>query len=321
MRARPLGRTGITVSEIGFGAWAIGGAMWGGADDRASLEALARALDLGVTLIDTALVYGQGRSERLVGRAVAGRRDGVCIATKVPPLNMEWPARHDALLEEVFPTRHVVAECERSLKNLRVEAIDLLQLHVWAPAWAARDEWWEALGRLKKAGKIKHIGISVNDHQPETALEVIRRGRCEVVQVIHNVFDQSPEDQLYPLCLEKGIGVLARVPFDEGSLTGKLRKGMRFPQGDFRAGYFAGRRLEQTIERVEALRWVEGPKRTLAQAALGFVLGHPAVSSVIPGMRNVKQVEENVAAAQAGRLRPAERKRLGEHRWSRNFYR
>ncbi len=316
MKLRPLGRTGLTVSEVGFGSWALGGTMWGAQEDRASLDALARALDLGVNLIDTALVYGDGRSERLVGKAVAGR-DQVVVCTKVPPKNFQWPARHDAALDEVFPAAHIKSSCERSLRNLGREAIDVLQLHVWAPAWAAEDEWWDALSQLRRDGKIRHIGISINDHEPETALEVIRRGRVEVVQVIHNVFDQTPEDELYPLCLEKGIGVLARVPFDEGSLTGKLRRDTKFAEGDFRARYFGGTRLDETVDHVEKLRFLERPGRTLAQAALGFVTSHPAVSSVIPGMRNVTQVEMNCAAVA---LDEAERRSLAAHRWDRNFY-
>ena len=328
MNYRPLGRTGLTVSEVGFGAWAIGGSMWGSSDDRTSLAALQHALDLGVTLIDTALVYGDGRSERLVGEVVRARKDNerVVVCTKVPPMNFQWPARNDARIEDVFPPSHIRASCERSLKNLGLDAIDVLQLHVWSPAWSAQasnaleEGWWDAMQRLKTEGKIRHVGISINDHQPNTALEVIRAGHVEVVQVIHNLFDQSPEDALLPLCLERGIGVLARVPLDEGSLTGKLRRDTVFPDGDFRSRYFGGARLEETVERVEALGWLERSDRTLAQAALGFVLGHPAVSSVIPGMRNTAQVDMNVAAADAGRLTSDERARAGGHRWDRNFY-
>ncbi len=317
---RPLGRTGLLVSEVGFGAWAIGGSMWGGADDATSLRALERAIELGVNLVDTALVYGEGRSERLVGQ-VAQRHRGLFVCTKIPPMNYQWPARHDAPLEEVFPSQHILSSCEQSLRNLGLETIDLLQLHVWAPAWADRDEWWEAMEQLKRHGKIRFVGISINDHEPTSALEVIRQGRVDVVQVIHNLFDQSPEDELYPLCLERGVGVLGRVPLDEGSLTGKLRRDTQFPPGDFRQRYFAGRRLGETIDRVEQLRWLERPNRTLAQAALGFVLGHPAVSSVIPGMRTIDQVEMNVAAAATGRLTADERTRALQHRWNRNFYR
>jgi aryl-alcohol dehydrogenase-like predicted oxidoreductase len=318
MVQRPLGRTGLVVSEVGFGAWAIGGGMWGHADDATSLAALQRALDLGVALIDTAIVYGEGRSERLVGQAVRGRKERIVVCTKVPPLNLRWPARPDTPVEDAFPARHIRASCEYSLKNLGLDAIDVLQLHVWAPAWAGANEWWDEMQRLKSEGKIRHVGISINDHEPASALEVIRRGRVEVVQVVHNIFEQSPEDALLPLCAERGVGVLARVPLDEGALTGKLRRDTVFPPGDFRARYFAGRRLDETVERVEALRWLERPGRTLAQAALGFVLGHPAVSSVIPGMRDVAQAEMNVAAAAAGRLDDEERRRLGAHRWDRD---
>lgn len=317
---RPLGKTGVSVSSVGFGAWAIGGTMWGGADESVSRETLARALDAGVTLFDTALVYGMGLSERLVGRAIAPHRDRVVLCTKVPPLDRRWPAAHDAALETVFPAQHIVSSCEASLKNLGLETIDLLQLHVWSPAWARQDGWREAMARLRKDGKIRFVGISINDHEPDTALEVVRDGHVDAVQVIFNLFDQAPAERLLPACAEHGVGVLARVPFDEGSLTGKLRGDTRFAEGDFRARYFAGERLAETVARVEALRWLEKPGRTLAQAALGFVLSHPAVSSVIPGMRTIKQVDENAAAATSGLLSDDERRRAATHRWDRNFY-
>ncbi|MSP61118.1 MAG: aldo/keto reductase [Myxococcales bacterium] len=318
MNTRPLGRTGLSVSEVGFGAWAIGGGMWGAADDATSIAALERAIDLGVNLIDTALVYGEGRSERLIGEVVRRRPEKIVVCSKVPPMNFQWPARADTPLRDVFPARHIRFSCEQSLSHLGLDCIDVLQLHVFASAWATENEWWDEMQALRAEGKIRHVGISLNDHQPGSGLEVIRRGRVEVVQVIHNIFDQSPEDALYPACLEHGVGVLARVPLDESALGGRLRLDTVFPPGDFRSRYFAGQRLAETVERVEKLRWLERPGRTLAQAALGFVLGHPALSSVIPGIRNPRQAEENTAAAEAGRLTSDERTRLREHRWDRS---
>jgi aryl-alcohol dehydrogenase-like predicted oxidoreductase len=327
MRYRTLGKTGLVSSEIGFGAWAIGGSMWGGADDAVSTAALERALEQGVTLFDTALVYGMGRSERLVGqlwRAHQGRAGDkeILVATKVPPLDMRWPAAADASCSKVFPAAHVERSCERSLANLGVERIDLLQLHVWADAFTDDDELWGALDRLRAQGKVRAVGVSINDHQPATALRVVASGRIDAVQVIYNVFDQSPEDELLPACARAGVGVLARVPFDEGSLTGKLRPDTRFPEGDFRASYFRGKRLGETVRRVEALRPTLAGRAggSLAQGALRFCLSHPAVSTVIPGMRTIAQVDDDTAASDAGSLAADTLAALRPHRWVRDFY-
>jgi aryl-alcohol dehydrogenase-like predicted oxidoreductase len=325
MNFRKLGRTGLEVSEIGFGAWAIGGAMWGGADDATSTRALDHAIELGCNLIDTALVYGDGRSERVVGEVArrhaskSGR--GLVVATKVPPLDQHWPARHDTPLANVFPKAQVIGACEKSLKNLGLDAIDLLQLHVWAPAWAQQDEWHAGLDELKQSGKVRFVGISLNDHEPETGIAVVESGQIDAVQVIYNVFDQSPGDGLLAACGRHGVGVLARVPLDEGSLTGKLTLETRFGEGDFRNHYFRGKKLEQAVAHVEALRPVlEGLGGPMAEGALRFCLSAPEVTCVIPGMRTAEQVDKNLRASERGPLPPAAIEALKSHRWERNFY-
>ena len=321
MNYRQLGRTGIEVSEIGFGAWAIGGNMWGPQDDAQSLATLRKAIEEGVTFIDTALVYGMGHSEEIVGRAVREVKSTrpIVIATKVPPKNGSWPARKGTPLAEAFPARHITDCCERSLKSLGMERVDLLQLHVWDSSWAAQDEWYEALLKLKAEGKIRAIGISLNSHEPDGGLEVVRLGRADALQVIHNIFEQAPEDRLFPLCQEKGVGIIARVPFDESALTGKLTRPTTFPRDDFRHRYFAGPKLGETVDRVEKLRsLVPSAASSLAELALRYCLSQPAISSVIPGMRSVPQAEQNAAVSQSGPLAPSALAELRKHRWERS---
>jgi aryl-alcohol dehydrogenase-like predicted oxidoreductase len=320
MRYRKLGRSGVEVSEIGVGAWAIGGSMWGGARDDDSRAALERAIERGVNLIDTALVYGQGHSEKIVGD-VLKRHPEVLVATKVPPKSYNWPAQPDARLEDNFPAAWIRQSCEDSLAHLQRDHIDLLQLHVWADSWTLRDEWYGEMVKLREQGKIRLIGISINSHDPKSAVRVVKAGRVDALQVFYNLFDQSPEDELYPACLEHGVGILARVPFDEGSLTGKLRADTKFPEGDFRSEYFAGNMLKKTVERVEKMRpVVEGAAGTMARGALRFCLSHPAVSTVIPGMRNLHQADENTAASDEGPLPAEVLSKLREFRWVRNPY-
>ena len=321
MKRRTLGRSGVEVSEIGFGAWAIGGRMWGGARDDDARQALHRARERGINFIDTALEYGDGHSEQLVGEVAREGWPDLVIATKVPPRAMTWPAPPGAPLEDYFPADWIRTCCERSLRHLRVERIDLLQLHVWADAWTDRDEWYETLAALRQEGKLRLVGVSINSHDPASAVRLVRSGRVDVLQVLYNLFDQSPDDALLPACLEHGVGVLARVPFDESSLTGKLRKDTVFPPGDFRTGYFGGSLLAETVDRVEALRPVLEPVAgSLARGALRFCLSSPAVSSVIPGMRTPAQVDDNVGASEAGPLPAEVVHELRAHRWVRDAY-
>jgi aryl-alcohol dehydrogenase-like predicted oxidoreductase len=321
MRYRKLGRTGFEASEVGYGAWGIGGSQWLGGSDRESLAALRRAIELGLNFIDTALAYGDGHSEKLVGQVVRDTGRRIYVATKVPPKNLLWPARRGIGIGEVFPYEYIMRSTEQSLKNLGVETIDLEQLHVWNPEWIARDEWRRAFEELKRSGKVWAVGISINDHDPDSALEIIRTGLIDTVQVIYNIFDQSPEAMLFPLCMERQIGVIARVPLDEGSLTGKIDEKSVFEPGDFRNEYFRGDRKKQVREHVDALGRDLGPTEApLAQIALRFCLSHPAVSTVIPGMRSVRNAEANCAASDKGPLPPETLAVLRRHAWNRNFY-
>jgi aryl-alcohol dehydrogenase-like predicted oxidoreductase len=318
---RKLGRTGFEVGAIGYGAWGIGGSQWLGGTDDESLTALRRAIELGLNFIDTALAYGDGHSEQLVGRVVREAAARIYIASKVPPKNLLWPARHGIGIEDVFPYDYILSSTERSLKNLGVETIDLQQLHVWNPEWIARDEWRRGLEDLKRSGKVRAVGISINDHQPDSALEIIETGLIDSVQVIYNIFDRSPERSLFPLAMARNIGVVARVPLDEGSLTGKIDEHTRFAKGDFREGYFKGDRKRQVRDHVDSLLADLGVNAaSLPEIALRFCLSHPAVSTVIPGLRSVRNAEANCAVPGKGPL-PAETLAvIRQHGWDRNFY-
>ena len=321
MATRRLGRTGLQVSEVGYGAWGIGRSQWIGAEDEQSLEALRRALDLGLTFIDTALAYGEGHSERLVGGVVRERDEWIMVATKVPPKNLRWPMPDGVDPDDAFPADHVRRCTERSLENLGLEKIDVQQFHVWSDEWVGRGTWLSAIEDLKREGLIGAFGVSINDHQPHNAIRLIESGVVDTVQVIHNVFDQSPEDELYDACRQHDVGVIVRVPFDEGALTGTLTPDTTFPDGDFRRHYFRDDRLQQVDDHVRALLEDLGIERdALPEVALRYILSHPAVSTVIPGMRSVRNVERNCAVAD-GRGLPAEQvERLHAHRWVRNFY-
>jgi aryl-alcohol dehydrogenase-like predicted oxidoreductase len=321
MRYRRLGRTGIEVSEIGYGAWGIGGAQWGGADDDESVQALHRAIDLGLNFIDTALAYGEGRSERLVGRVVRERSETVHVATKVPPKNRIWPAEEGAALDDVFPPGYVSECAERSLANLGMDTVDLLQLHVWNDDWADSGELLDEVESLRSGGRIRFFGISINDHQPSNGMRLVESGAVDTVQVIYNVFDQSPEDELFPACREHDVGVIARVPLDEGGLTGRIEPGTEFEGDDFRANYFRGDRKREVHERTTAIAAELGiPLDALAETALRFVLAEPAVTTVIPGMRSLRNVERNVAVSDGRTLPDEQRAKLRAHRWVRDFY-
>ncbi len=320
MKNRKLGRTSFEISEIGYGAWGIGGKQWLGGTDDESVAALHRALELGVNFIDTALAYGDGHSEQLVGQVVRAAGGRIYVATKVPPKNRVWPAPRGADINQVFPHDYIIRSAEESLRNLRLETIDLLQLHVWTDDWTDREEWRKAFDELKKSGKVRAAGISLTEHDPDSGLRAIRAGLIDAVQVIYNIFDQSPERNLFPLCLERNIGVLARVPLDEGALAGTVDERTRFPAGDFREWYFRGDRKKQVVQHVSALRRDLGEGANLADVALRFCLSHPAVSTVIPGMRTRKHAESNIAISDLGALPQDMLQLLKRHAWDRNFY-
>lgn len=320
MRERQLGSTGLRVSELGFGAWGIGKTAWLGADDKTSVAALKTARDEGVTFFDTALAYGAGHSERLLARTF-GTSSEVAIASKAPPKNGIWPARRGSSIKEVYPSDHVFQYLDTTLTNLRRETVDLYQFHVWSDEWADAAEWQEAVHQMRSSGKVRFIGISINDHEPENVIQTLKTGLVDVVQVIYNVFEQAPEHRLFPFCRHRHIGVIARVPFDEGGLTGRVRPETLFPLGDFRNRYFAGRRKREVWERVQRIALdAEIPIAELPALALRFCISHPAVSTVIPGMRTPDHVRRNVAAAASGGLPPDLITVLRRHAWKRNFY-
>jgi aryl-alcohol dehydrogenase-like predicted oxidoreductase len=318
MQYRKLGKTNFEVSTIGFGAWGIGGKQWLGGTDDESVAALCKAIDLGVNLIDTALAYGDGHSEKLVGQVVRECGRPVCVASKVPPKNRIWPA--SGTIEDVFPYDYIIESAEESLRNLGLDSIDLLQLHVWKSDFTAAESWRRAFADLKSSGKIRAAGISLTEHDPDSGLDAVRTGLIDAVQVIYNIFDQTPETNLLPLCEEHSVGVLARVPLDEGALSGHLTEATEFPEGDFRAWYFRGDRKKQVVEHVTPLLHELGDGVNLAETALRFCLTHPAVSSVIPGMRTIRHAGANAALSDAGPLRPETLSVLRRHAWFRSFY-
>jgi aryl-alcohol dehydrogenase-like predicted oxidoreductase len=321
MRYRKLGKTEAEISEIGFGAWGIGGKQWLGGKEDESERALRRAFELGINFVDTALAYGDGHSERLVGKTAKSSFHRIYVATKVPPKNRIWPASPSTPINEVFPYEYIVESTNQSLTNLGVEQIYLQQLHTWTDAWVTREEWRRAAEDLKGSGKIRFFGISIAEHDSDSALEAIRTGMIDAVQVIYNIFDQSPEQNLFPLCKEKKVGVLARVPLDEGGLTGTITEDTQFVPGEFRDSYFRGDRKRQVVERVDALkRDLAGMPGTLPEIALRFCLSNPTLTTVIPGMRRVATVESSCRAEAGGKLDAHTLAVLKQHAWNRNFY-
>ena len=319
MEYRAFGTTGLKVSEIGYGAWGIGASNWVGAEEGDSVKALNRAIELGVNFIDTARGYGE--SERIVGDVVRAHSGRVLVATKVPPKNGTFPAPAGLDPVETFPGTHIRASLEESLRVSGLEAFDVFQFHVWSDEWIGRGDWLETISDLKQEGKIRFFGVSINDYQPENALRLIETGEVDSVQVIYNVFHQRPEEQLLPACEQHGVGVIVRVALDEGGLTGRIKADSTFPQDDFRNSYFAGDRAAQVEQRVGRLTSDVGiDNDRVADTALRYVLGHPAVSTVIAGMRSVRNVERNCATSDGRPLTPELRKTISGHRWERNFY-
>ena len=316
MRYRTFGRLGWRVSEVGYGMWGLAG--WTGSDDELTRAALDEAVRLGCNFFDTAWAYGSGESERFLGELVRSHpATRLYTATKVPPKNLTWPSRAGFTLDEVFPPDHIRRYTEWSLENLGLDSVDLLQFHVWEDAWAADERWQRVIEDLKRQRLIGAAGISVNRWEPENSLATLRTGLIDAVQVIYNIFDQSPEDVLFPLCRELGVAVIARVPFDEGSLAGNLTRESRFPDGDFRRIYFGPENLGPTMDRVGALLPLVPADSTLPEMALRFVLADPDVATVIPGMRRPAHVAANIRASDLGPLAPDLVARLRDHRWDR----
>lgn len=320
MKYRRLGKTGLRVSEIGFGAWAIGGS-WGPQSDADSVSALGRALDLGVNFIDTAAGYGDGRSERIIAQVLKGRRDKIVVATKTPPCPGPWPPSPYCAANERYPEAYLRENVEQRLRNLGTDCIDILQLHTWTRAWNRRPEPFEAMARLKKEGKVRFVGVSTPEHDQNSVVGLMRDGWVDAVQVIYNIFEQEPAAELLPAAAESDSGVIVRVVFDEGSLTGKWTEATRFAEGDFRRSYFEGDRLARSVARAGRVAGsIEGSGYTLAQAAIKFALAHGAVGTVIPGMRNALQAEANCAVSDLPPMPAQLQERLREHNWLRGFW-
>jgi aryl-alcohol dehydrogenase-like predicted oxidoreductase len=316
MRNRAFGRTGWQVGEVGYGMWGMGG--WSGSDDAESLASLELSVERGVTFFDTAQAYGDGHSERLLARLLGAHSEGRrYAATKVPPKNRQWPSRRGVPLAEVFPGDYVRQYVDICRSNLGVESIDLLQLHVWEDDWLGRGDLEKTVGELKSEGSIRAFGISLNRWEPWNGLQAVRSGLVDSVQVIYNIFDQAPEDELFPACRESGVAVIARVPFDEGTLTGALTLDSSWSKDDWRSTYFVPENLRTSVEHAEALRPLIPPGMTMAEMALRFILSNPDVTTVIPGMRRSRNVEANVAAAEAGPLPASLIAELRKHRWDR----
>ncbi len=318
---RFLGKTGLRVSEIAHGTWAMG-SMWGRRDDDVAKRALRLSLERGVNFFDTASVYGHGHAERILGQVLGETSGGAWVATKVAPQIDSWPPRPGTLAREAFSYDHIIRSTEQSLKNLRLETIDLQQLHVWRPEWlVAEEEWLEAVSILKAQGKIRFFGVSLNDHEADSGLELVKSGWVDTIQVIFNLFDQSPREKLFPLCEQYQVGVLVRVPLDEGGLTGTLTTETRFTSKDWRSRYFWGDRLRETVARVEALDFLtKSPYRSMAQAALKFCLTERAVSTVLVGMRQEGHVWDNTEVPHLPEFSPEIVARCHEAAWPRNFY-
>ncbi len=316
MKYRRFGRTGWTVSEIGYGMWGMAG--WTGSDDRESLQSLQKATDLGCNFFDTAWAYGNGHSEELLGQLVRANPDKrLYMATKIPPKNLKWPSRPEHSLDESYPPDHIEKYVRRSLANLGVETIDLIQFHTWQDEWLEDGRWAQKLAQLKNDGAIRATGISINRWEPWNGVKAVQSGLIDAVQVIYNIFDQNPEDQLFPACQQHDVAVIARVPFDEGSLSGTLTRDSKWPEGDWRNTFFVPENLNATLDRVEALKPLVPSGMTLPEMALRFILMNPAVSTIIPGMRKIRHVESNLAASDAGPLPPELHAELRKHRWVR----
>ncbi len=316
MRYRRFGRTDWQVSEIGYGMWGMAG--WTESDDTQSAKSLDLAVENGVTFFDTAWGYGEGHSEELLGQLVRRHpSQKLYTASKIPPKNFQWPALPEYSFEESYPVSHIMEYTERTLRNLGLEQIDLMQFHTWDEGWSHREEWQRAVEDLKASGKIAAMGISMNRWEPENGIEALKTGQIDAVQVIYNIFDQAPEDNLFPFCKENDIAVIARVPFDEGTLTGNLTKETTFPEGDWRGTYFVPENLRSSVAHADALGPLIPDGMTMAEMALRFILMNDTVGTVIPGMRKARNVLANTATSDGKGLSKDLHQALRAHRWDR----
>jgi len=323
MKYRLFGKLGWNISEIGFGAWAIGGDMWGFQDDNESLKALHKAVDLGVNFIDTAQGYGKGHSEEVIGKFLKERSEELFVATKVPPLPTKWPVPEDQDAKLIFPKEYLIKQCEESLRRLRKDYIDIYQFHTWATHFNIQDEWFEAMSRLKKDGKIRAIGVSVPDTTPDYVIGALALNKVDCIQIIYNLFEQYPNWNIFPVCKKFNVGVIVRVPFDEGALTGKYSTETKFAQEDVRNFYFRGNNLLETLKHVKEIKkYVDEkhPEMNLPEFALRFCLSNNAVGTVIPGIRNASQAEMNSSVSDGKLLSESELIELRKFTWRKDFW-
>jgi aryl-alcohol dehydrogenase-like predicted oxidoreductase len=316
MRYRRFGRTGWMISEVGYGMWGMGG--WSGSDDAESLEALQLSVDLGCNFFDTAWGYGAGHSESLLGQLVRANPDKrLYTATKIPPKNFIWPSRREFTLDDDYPPDHIEEYVHKSLENMGLDTVDLIQFHVWEDSWTDDERWSKKMDELRSQGLIGAVGISINRWEPWNGVRAVRSGLIDAVQVIYNIFDQNPEDELFPACREMDVAVIARVPFDEGTLTGTLTPDSKWPEGDWRNTYFVPENLKSSLEHAEALKPLIPAGISMPEMAMRFILNEPTVSTIIPGMRKPRHVRANLAASDSGPLSDELRNALRAHRWDR----
>lgn len=316
MKFRRFGRTGWQVGEIGYGMWGMAG--WSGSQDAESLASLQRAIDLGCNFFDTAWAYGDGHSEELLGKALrANPNRKLYVATKVPPKNRCWPSKREFSLDVSYPPEYVFEYVEKSLHNIGVENIDLFQYHTWEDKWLDDERTVRTIEKLRASGKVRAVGISMNRWEPWNGIRAVKSGLVDAVQVIYNIFDQNPEDELFPACRGHDVAVIARVPFDEGSLTGTLTLESKWPKEDWRSTYFVPENLLSSVEHADALKYLVPPGSSMAEMALRFILNNPDVSTIIPGMRKIRNVEANIGASDKGPLPGVLHAELQKHRWIR----
>ena len=322
MQLRKLGKLGWDVSEIGFGGWAIGGG-WGPQSDKESIRTLHHAIDLGLNFIDTAQGYGDGHSETLIGQVLKERKEKIIVATKVPPKEFDWPARIDYDARKAFPKAYVIEECEKSLKRLQREYLDIYQFHTWSAKFNSQDEWYETFEELKQQGKIRASGVSVPDYTPDYVIGALVDGRIDSIQLIYNIFEQFPAWNILKVCKANNVGVIVRVPFDEGALTGKYSNETVFPEGDIRQHYFRGNNLKKVVKKITEIEYYKNEtfnKLSMAELALKFCLSNNAVSTVIPGMRNMKQAEMNIAVSNGNYFSRDELDKLEQFAWRKDYW-
>ena len=316
MKYRRFGRTDWQVSEVGYGMWGMAG--WTASDDEQSAKSLDLAVENGVNFFDTAWGYGEGHSEELLGELVRRHPSKkLYTASKIPPKNFQWPSKPEYRFEDSYPTEHIMEYTHKTLKNLKLEQLDLMQFHTWDDGWSEREEWQRAIEDLKKSGKIAAMGISVNRWEPENGIKALKTGLLDAVQFIYNIFDQAPIDELFPLCEKMDIATIARVPFDEGTLTGNITKETTFPDGDWRGTYFVPENLNSSVDHADALRPLLPEGMNMAEMALRFILMNDKVGTTIPGMRKQRNVLANTATSDGKGLPKEVYDELKKHRWDR----